>query len=200
MSAQWTEISSNEAARSITEKVCWDDSSLLDSIFCHTTLMTKEHGRISGFGLRVLISCCSAPSSILELAFLEITESVPMPIDLSYFSARFAENGQLRFGFNSGNPSFQCQRGFYRFTELNFSEASHLYRSPSILEPPRGQLATEGYADFETIDGGQVIVSGKPDSPKLFVQAKGSEGSEVQLDSASSKCLVAALHFATTAD
>lgn len=162
--------------------------------------MTKEHGRISGFGLRALISCCSAPASHLELAFLGITEPVPMPIDLSYFTARFSENGQLRFDFQSGNPRFQRHRGFYRFIELNHSEARDFYQNPSALEPSVGQFAMEGYAAFETVDGGHVVISGKLDSPKLFIQTKGGEGSEVLLDSVSARRLAAAIHFAATVE
>ncbi len=197
MNTAWQEISSNEIAQRISGNVCWDDSSLIDAIFCRTALMVEGTGRVSGLGLRVLVACCSAPASHLELAFLGITESVPMPINLSCFTARFAENGQLRFGFHSDHPSFQCREGYFRFIGLTFPEASQLYQSASVLEPPVGQFATEGYTEFETADGGQVVVSGKLDSPKLFVQAKGSEGSEVLLDSTSARRLLNAMHFAS---
>lgn len=198
MDAKWKAISSNDIARSITEKVCWEDSSLMDSVFCRTTLNTEEIGRVSGRGLRVLISCCSAPTSHLELAFLAVTQPVAMPIELSCFSAQIAENGQLRFGFHSDAYPFQCHRGFFRFIDISHSEANELYLHPSILEPPVSQLSTEGFIAFEAADGGQVVLSGKIEAPKLFVQPKGAEGCEVSLDRNSARQLMSAIHYAST--
>ncbi len=199
MKTGFQQIGENEIRLRTFENVCWDDSSLVDAIFYRTAINVEGQGRVSGYGLRVLMSCCSAPASHLELALLGITLSVPMPLEISFFSCSM-ESGQLRFGFFSGPLPYKCRFGFYRFINLSYEEAAPFYRSPAVMEPGVGQLAKEGYSAFETPGSGQIVVSGKPEAPKLFVQAAGSEGSEIVLDGQSAKRLLDSIHYAGTMD
>ena len=194
----WKPIDSNESSREISDGVCWEDSSIVDAIFCQTSLDSCGAESVCGYGLRVLIDCCSAPSSHLELCFLEITESVPMPIDFNHFVGSYSANGQFRFGFYYNDLRYQCRRPFYRFIDIEYPQANFLYSSPTVLAPTDSQLSFDGVAECETADGGYIVISGSDRSPSLFVKPKGQNGCEVTLDQSSAYCLISSIHRAAT--
>lgn len=194
----WKPIESTESARKISADVCWPDSSVVDSIFCNTALLTENSDTICGYGLRVLIDCCSAPASHLELCFLHLTESVPMPIDLNYFVGAYAKNGQFRFGFYFDDLRYQCRSAYYRFIDIEYPQANFLYSSPAVLAPAGNQLSFEGAADCATPDGGHIVISGSDKAPSLFIKPKDKEGCEVTLDQSSALCILNSIHRAAT--
>ncbi|MGJ8641098.1 MAG: hypothetical protein ACSHYA_17035 [Opitutaceae bacterium] len=188
----WKNITAN-APKEITEAVCWDDSSLVDCIYCHTAIKSETEGEISGFGLRLLIECCSAPKSHLELVFLEIEEGIKMPVQFSYFVAHFEFIDSLRFGFSYNNLEHKCRRGYFRFIDLEYPEANFIYRTPSVLNPYESKLEREGYIDITLSNGGSLLFSNSNKETNMLLMNDSEDSIEVNLSAKDSAAIVDAL-------
>jgi len=196
MDPTWNEIDSTEIANHMSEQVCWPDSDLSHYIFCDTSLKLGDGYSASGLGLRLLINCCSAPCSHLEICLLGITESVSLPPRISHFNGYIDDGLQFRFSFHYDSFDSRCRRAFYRFIEIDNSEAYRLYSSPSVLSAGEGPISREGYAESQIPNGGHIILTGDDKNPILSITSPEGKEYEFELDHVSSKCLVESLHVA----
>jgi len=194
METPWRKIDSTEVSRQVSDQVCWPDSDLSYYIFCHTSLKLDTGESESGLGLRLLISCCSAPCSYLEICLLGITEGVSLPLTLSHFNGYIDDGMQFRFSFHYDSFDSRCRSAFFRFIELDHSDSHRLYSHPSVLHACEGPLFREGYSESRTPDGGHVILTGDDNNPLLNVTDSDGKKCEVLIDSASAQCIIEALH------
>ena len=197
MYSPWKQINSTKIAENMSEQVCWPDSDLSYYIFCDTSITLDDGSSVAGLGLRFLISCCSTPCSYLEICLLDITEPVSLPLTLSHFNGYIDDDLQFRFSFHYDSFDSRCQRAFYRFIDIDHSEAHRVYTSPSVLSASEGPLSREGYTESKTPDGGHIILTGNDNSPTLSVTSSDKQECEVNLDFDSAKCLVDSLHILT---
>ncbi len=195
MDIPWKKIDSTEIAQKVSEQVCWEDSDLSYYIFCDTCINLEDGSSVSGIGLRLIISCCSAPCSHLEICLLDITEPVSLPLSVSHFNGYIDDGLQFRFAFHYNSFDSRCRRAFYRFIDIDHSESYRLYSSPSVLSAAEGPISREGYAESQTLDGGHIILTGDDNNPVLSITNSNGQECEVKLDFASAKCLVESLHY-----
>jgi len=194
METPWRKIDSTEVAKLVSKQVCWPDSDLSHYIYCNTSLKLESGEPESGLGLRLLVSCCSAPCSHLEICLLDITEEVSMPLSLSHFNGYIDDGLQFRFSFHYDAFDSRCRRAFYRFIELDHAESHRLYLHPSVLHSCEGPLSRDGYAESRTADGGHIILTGGDSDPLLNVTDPKGQECEVRIDPTSAQCIVEALH------
>lgn len=198
MKKPWQQIDSTEKAEWVSGSVCWEDSSLRDSIFCSTSFVTESGSIVSGVGLRALVECCSGHGSHLELCFVDIEEPVAMPLKLSNFVGTVLDTGSLRFGLSYGELSHKCKAGYFRFLDIDYRDAGLLYQSPTVLAAGEGKLDFDGAVDCSTADGGYLVLSGDSRSPKLYVMRADGQECEVFLDRDAAAFLLDNLHSTAT--